>query len=241
MESESQAPPTTPYHRLGVIIPAYNAGGIITDIILSLKKYLPSRNILVVDDGSRDHTLERVRDLDVLTFAHQNNRGKGAALETGFNYLSQLNLDYYATIDADGQHNPDQLPLFMEAISRADLVIGNRMENPGEMPLSRRFSNRLSSLVVSLVTRRRIPDSQCGYRLIRADVMKRLHLSSTRYDYETELLLKAARAGLRLAFVPIESRYFSERSQFRKFSDTLRFIRLIFRSLFWRKRKLLHD
>ncbi|MBC8478545.1 glycosyltransferase family 2 protein [bacterium] len=225
-----------PHARLGVVIPAFNPGTAIVDTLLQLLKLVPPENILVVDDGSTDHTAARVEQLGVSLYRHKSNRGKGVALASGFQRILQLDVTRVLVIDADGQHDPADLPRFCAALTpEYDLIIGDRSETQGEMPWLRRLSNRTSSRIVSTLCRRRIPDSQCGFRLIRSSVIQRLHLVSRHYEYETELLLKVARCGWRIGNLSIAGLYFAESSQIRKWRDTLRFAGLICRSLFWRR------
>jgi glycosyltransferase involved in cell wall biosynthesis len=227
------------YDHVAVIIPAYNPGTVIVDILLGVAKHVPRENILVVDDGSTDHTADRVKQLGISFCRHGHNRGKGAALASGIEMQLTRGAELLLLLDADGQHDPADIPRFLNALTdEYDLLIGDRSGARGEMPLSRRFSNRLSSLIVSWITGRHLPDSQNGFRLIRANVLRQLELVSEHFEFETELLLKAERAGFRTGTLPITGVYFAETSQIRKLRDTFRFISLICRSFFWGKRNV---
>ncbi len=222
--------------RLGVVIPAYNPGLILPDILCRILELVPPEQILVVDDGSTDQTSARVESLGVLLYRHPGNRGKGAALATGFRIMAERDFDYLLTLDADGQHDPAAIPRFLAALTPGcGMIIGDRSQVPGEMPRLRRFSNSCSSSIVSALCGQAIPDSQCGFRLMRTELLRGLELSSTHYEFETELLLKIARTGQRITSLPVSSLYFSEASRIRKLRDTFRFAGLILRSFFWRR------
>jgi hypothetical protein len=136
--------------------------------------------------------------------------------------------DYEAvlTLDADGQHDPSDLPKFLGAWRerRGDILLGSRWETLAVMPGLRRMVNRITSVVVSLLIGQRVEDSQSGYRLISAEVLRRVPLRTTRYQTESELLIKAGRAGFAIASVPIPTRYAGETSYIDPLRDTLRFV-----------------
>ena len=131
------------------------------------------------------------------------------------------------TLDADAQHPPALLPDFLAASARADLVLGCRMDDAAAMPWVRRQANRLSSRMVSMRAGRLIRDSQCGYRWISAEVLRRVELRTERYETESEILVRAARAGFRIEEIPIPALYAGERSGIRKVPDALRFLRML--------------
>ena len=226
-------------NRVAVVIPAYNPGTIIVDILLGVAEQVPRENILVVDDGSTDHTADRVKQLGIPLYQHDCNRGKGAALASGIRLQLDRGAELILLMDADGQHDPADIPRFLQRLTgEYDLMVGDRSAARGEMPRLRKFSNWLSSLIVSRITGRHLPDSQNGFRLIRAAVLQQINLVSKHFEYETELLLKAERAGFRTGTLPIAGVYFAETSQIRKLRDTFRFIALICRSFFWRRRNV---
>jgi len=160
---------------------------------------------------------------------HDVNRGKGAALATGYRHALDAGWEWAYTLDADGQHLPAEMPRFLEAARRdgLDVVVGTRMADPAGMPWIRRATNRFTSAVVSRLAGQRIPDSQCGYRLFRVAPLAGLVLRTVRYDTESEILVRLARRGCRIGAVPITSVYGGERSAIRPLRDTARFCRLV--------------
>jgi hypothetical protein len=134
------------------------------------------------------------------------------------------------TIDADGQHDPACVPQLIAALQAADVVIGTRERRGSHMPVHRRASNAMSAAAVSVCTGRRVADSQSGYRALRADVLRRVMARGDRYEYETDFLIAAARAGLRIACVPVPTIYGAP-SHFRALRDSARVLRTIARHL----------
>ena len=220
--------------KIGIVIPAYNVGDRLQNVLLKALAYIPKHNIYVVDDGSTDSTAEVADRQGVVLFRHKANKGKGEALKSGFQLVLEDNLDGVITLDADGQHDPDHIPDFIFFLEKtaSDMVLGVRRFRIGEMPLDRFCSNLLSSLLVSTLAGKWIPDSQCGYRLIRSSVLKNIRLFSDHYELESELLIKAIRMGCRVSFCPITVRYGEAGSHIRRFRDTKRFCRMILK-LIW--------
>jgi glycosyltransferase involved in cell wall biosynthesis len=222
--------------RFAAIVPAYNAASLIGPVLESIAAYLPAGNIIVVDDASADDTGVVAARAGAVVIRHEINRGKGAAIRTAIAHIGRRSdIDAVFMLDADGQHDPCEIPRFADAFlaGGADLIVGNRMAAPGSMPRLRVFTNRLTSAIVSLRAGRRIPDSQNGYRLIRASLLRRLRLVTSRYEIDSEIIIKACHAGGRVSSVPVSTIYGSERSAIRPLRDTMRFIALVTRSLFW--------
>lgn len=224
------------YDEYGAVIPAYNPGEALTSVLEGVKKYIRPEHIVVIDDGSPDETSDRAESAGVRLIRHEVNRGKGEALKSGFDYLlDQGEVEAIFTIDADDQHDPDEIPAFVEAFraGRGDLLVGNRMSEREGMPLIRVLTNIVTSSVVSALARCRIEDSQSGYRLIRADVIRRVELVTSRYETESEILIKSAKIGATISAVPIRTIYGTEESTIHPLRDTIRFFVLVFRGLFW--------
>jgi glycosyltransferase involved in cell wall biosynthesis len=219
--------------RIALLIPAYNAAGTIARVIRHAFRFVRREDIIVIDDGSRDGTGEAARALGVTVLFHKTNRGKGAALRTGFERVIGGDYDGAVLMDADGQHEARFLPDFLIRASagREGIIVGTRMDRVGQMPWIRQLTNRLTSAVISGMAGQRIPDSQSGYRFIRSDVLRRLRLTTSRYDTESEMLIQAGRMGYAIGAIPISSVYGEERSAIRPGRDTVRFIRLVLRTV----------
>lgn len=222
------------------VIPAYNAAESIAEVIEGLKKAgFDNDSILVVDDGSRDSTSRVAEESDVLVIRHEQNLGKGAALKTGFSYAIEKSFDAVLTLDSDMQHPPSLAPKFveMQRETRADIVLGNRLSDLSDMPLHRRFSNLTTTFFVRLWTRAEIRDSQCGYRLIRTDILKKLDLRTNYYQAETELILEAARHNAIFANMQVPTIYNDYESKMKPFTETFRFIGIMLSHPFRRRGK----
>ena len=212
-----------------VIIPAYNESPSILKLIQDIKKY--QLEILVIDDGSTDNTFSIAKDAGVQAMLNLNNQGKGASLVKGFKYALENNFDAVITMDADGQHLAEDLPSFIEEAKdpNSHIILGNRMFNVGKMPFLRVITNKFMSWLISMMSKQVIPDTQCGFRLIKREVFMNIKLSTSKYETESELLIKASRLGFKIKSIPVKSVYGLEKSQINPFIDTLRFIRLIFK------------
>ncbi|MFY9402727.1 MAG: glycosyltransferase family 2 protein [Candidatus Omnitrophota bacterium] len=215
-----------------VVMPAYNEAGHIYNLIKEVKNY--HFEILVIDDGSSDDTYNIAKGLEVNVMLNLRNQGKGASLIKGFKYALENDFEAVITMDADGQHQPQDLPLFLKAAEDKDvhIVIGNRMTEVKRMPLIRVATNKFMSWFISFMGRQRIPDTQCGLRLIKRKVLERIELKTSKFETESEILIKASRMGFKIRSIPIKSIYGEEKSRINPFSDTLRFFRLIYK---WKK------
>ena len=213
------------------LIPAYNEARYIADVVTRTLKYAP---VVVIDDGSSDGTGAAAALAGAKVISHKVNSGKGKALNTGFDYAVQRGVDAALTLDADGQHNPDEIPLFIEAFrgGKGDLIIGQRTF--AEMPTKSQFGNRVGTWLLNKAMGQPIPDNQSGYRLLAREVMRVVRPTSTRFEAEVEILLRAQMAGFRLAWVPIQTIYNDKKSHFRPVDDSALFLKMVWR--IWRAR-----
>ncbi len=210
-----------------VIIPALNEEQRIAAVVRRVRELGPA--VVVVDDGSADGTSREAEAAGATVLRHEVNRGKGAALQTGFQYAREQGFDYVITMDGDGQHDPADLPRFVEAYVRTGIpvLVGNRMTDAGGMPLVRRLTNRFMSGLLSHEMGQYVPDTQCGYRLFRCDVVPLVSTESTRYAAESEILLHVADRGIRIDSVPVATIYRDEKSKINPFKDTVRFFSML--------------
>jgi glycosyltransferase involved in cell wall biosynthesis len=223
------------YDDLAAIIPAYNAGKHLAGVIDQVAGYVPRERIVVVDDGSQDDTRAVAETEGVVVVVHPGNRGKGAAIRSGIERAQTLGVPLAILLDADGQHSPDEIPTFVarQKTTGADMVVGNRLVDAANMPWLRKATNYVTSAVVSLLAGRRVPDSQNGYRLIKLDHFRKFPLTTSRYEIESEMIIRAGRAGGRFASVPVRTIYAGEASFINPFVDTMRFLRMVGKSFFW--------
>jgi glycosyltransferase involved in cell wall biosynthesis len=216
--------------KVACVIPALNSALTVGDVISGLRASLGSPFVVVIDDGSSDDTGAVAKTNADATLRFRRNRGKGAALRAGFALALEQAADIVLTIDADGQHDPRFAPDLVEAVGAADLVIGARDRRVAAMPVGRRLTNRLSAAAVATCIRREVADAQSGFRAMRARVAADVKPRGDRYEFETELLILAAHAGYRIAFVPIPTIYGTKvRSHFRTVRDSARIVSTLWR------------
>lgn len=208
---------------LSVVVPMFNEeptiGNVLNRLETVLKKIGLRHEIIVVDDCSVDNSLEVAKKQQVKLYSLNQNMGKGYALRVGF---AKAKGDIVATIDSDGSHRPEELPLLLEPLLKgeADLVIGSRFSTP-TMATSRRnqAGNRLFNSLIRFLTRIPIADSQSGYRVMTSKVLRSMYLISNEYQIETEMLVKSVRRGFRIREVPIT---FEQRTYGRSQIDPMR-------------------
>ena len=214
--------------KAAVIIPAYREEKHVGDIVRRTRQQLD--HVLVVDDGSSDKTAQRARDAGAEVIVHNQNRGKGEAIKTGLRHWLDRPFVHVIILDADGQHLPEEIDRFIAAAASAvgpSFFLGNRMKNLTGMPFVRRIVNRYMSDQISRVCGQKIPDTQCGFRMLDRQLIPELLGGMERFDYETEMLIIASRQGYRIESVPITTVYSDEVSNIRPVSDTLRFLKLM--------------
>ena len=207
------------------LIPAYNEAQRVGGVVQRAVAYLP---VLVVDDGSFDQTAAVAKQAGAQVLLQRPNRGKGAALRAGFRQA--LDNDYQAvvTLDADGQHDPDEIPAFLQAYCarKADLIIGER--DFRKMPFIRRLANSLGGWLFSWGMGQSVRDNQSGYRLISRRLMEAMLASGEHgFEFEVEMLVSAVRLGMCIDWVPIRTIYAGESSHIHVGEHALHFIRMV--------------
>jgi glycosyltransferase involved in cell wall biosynthesis len=208
------------------IIPAFGEARFIGTVVRGVLEHLD--HVIVVDDYSPDQTAEVARQAGAEVIRHAENLGKGAAIKTGLCKAAN-SFGFFLFMDGDGQHDPTEIPKFLTkaTVTQAHLVVGNRMWNVTKMPAIRRWTNKFMSWQISKLCRQELPDSQCGYRMARYELLPLLRESSDGFAFETENLLLAARNGFQIEFVPVRTIYRDERSKIKPMRDTLRYIRIL--------------
>jgi glycosyltransferase involved in cell wall biosynthesis len=208
------------------IIPACGEERFIGSVVRGVREHLD--HVVVVDDHSPDQTALVAREAGAEVICHSKNLGKGAAIKTGLGKAAD-GFGYFLFMDGDGQHDPAEIPRFLAKakVSRAHLIIGNRMWNSATMPAIRRWTNKFMSWQISKLCRHNLPDSQCGYRMAHYELLPLLRESSDGFAFETESLILALRHGFQVEFVPVRTIYRDERSKIKPIRDTLRYIRLL--------------
>jgi len=207
------------------VIPAYNEQERIAPVIAGVRAHVP---VLVVDDGSRDGTAALAEASGAAVLRQIPNQGKGAALRAGFRRALDEGYEAVITLDADGQHAPDEIPRFLEAYTQsgADLIIGAR--DFAGMPPVRRVSNTLGTLLFSWALGQYIPDNQSGYRLLSRRLMDSVLSSAEQgFEFEVEMITVCVTEGYRLAWVPIRTIYAGETSHIRPLHHLLHFLRVV--------------
>jgi glycosyltransferase involved in cell wall biosynthesis len=187
-----------------VIIPGYNEEKHIQNVIKDVQKI--TNNIIVVDDGSSDNTAQLAQELGVIVLQHSVNLGKGAALKTGCDYAYKKGAQNIIVLDADGQHDPQEIPHFLTALENHDIVFGKRRTSKS-MPAVFRLGNQGISQILKILYGLKVEDSQCGYRAFTANAYRKMRWTVTDYFMETEMIVKAGKHKLKHTQVSIETIY----------------------------------
>tara|TARA_S200000501_G_scaffold37297_2_gene30775 strand:+ start:11734 stop:12396 length:663 start_codon:yes stop_codon:yes gene_type:complete len=211
-----------------ILIPSYNSNKQLDQLIKKIKDKL-NNQIIVVDDGSPNPIKINYNDISLIQ--NEDNMGKGLSLQRGFQFARQKGFKNVITMDSDLQHDPDELSLFLDVQDDVDFVLGYR-ERDASMPVSRKFSNWITSRIISSLTKITIKDSQCGYRRYSLSAIENFNYVETGFQYESEILIKAINEKSIVEQVKVSTIYDkNNKSYIKHFSDTIKFIRLIINSI----------
>lgn len=188
---------------IAAIIPAFNEAATIREVIEKTKKHVDK--VIVVDDGSSDNTFDESKKAD-LRLRHILNMGKGLALKTGFEAALKLNADIIITLDSDAQHDPEEIPKFLEKIKDHDIIIGTRGLNK-KMPIIFRIGNSVIHSIFIVLFNLKIKDTQCGFRAFKSEIYPKIKWMALNYAVETEMLAKAGKNNLKIGEIPIKTIY----------------------------------
>jgi len=217
-----------------VVLPAFNVADKIQKVLTDLIRD-SEISICVVDDGSTDNLQPQLSIYpNIIHLKNTVNMGKGAALLKGFHYgLKMKNIDFFISMDSDGQHNPTDVGSLLNVMvqSQADIVIGNRMSETRSMPLHRWLSNKITSLLVSFRVGKHIPDSQCGFRVYKKNIFRRLEFDCVKFDFETEVLLKAFQAGMKIESTKIQTIYTKDAFSSMQLTDIILFLKTYLKNI----------
>ncbi len=225
------------HSHVAVAIPAFQAAPSVGDVVIRTLRLMP--NVLVIDDGSSDGTAEAARQAGAEVVSVPVNRGKGHALSQAFDLLFARGHDWVLTLDADGQHLPEEIPKLLERAHGADLVLGTRQHLFTQMGRVRQTSNRLSSRAISWAAGESLVDVQTGFRLYAKRVIDTVGFPESRFDAESAVVVRACRHGLRVVDVPIQLGFADGRttSHFRPLIDSLRIALAVTRARFDARRQ----
>jgi glycosyltransferase involved in cell wall biosynthesis len=210
------------------VIPAYQAAHLVGPVVRGAAEHLP---VLVVDDGSTDTTSDAAREAGAEVIRQEPNQGKGAALQTAFRHALERGVDAILTLDADGQHDPAEIPRFLEAwrSGRPDLTVGAR--DFTEMPPSRRVANTVGRWALSAAVGRDIPDNQSGFRLLSARLARQMQDSGeSGFEFEVEMVLLCIQRDWPITWVPIRTIYEEQGSHISPMDHVAQFGRMVLKA-----------
>ncbi len=215
------------------LIPAWNEAEFIGPVVEATRAHLP---VLVVDDGSQDETAAIAQAAGATVVRHIQNQGKGVALVTGFEWALERDYEAVVTLDADGQHDPADIPKFLEVYEAGgrNLIIGQR--DFSAMPFPRGYTNPFGSWLLSLALEQQIYDNQSGFRLHDHSLLEILDLTTTGFELEVEVIIQAVCRRMRIDWVKIRTIYDTgKESYFHPLKDSARFLQMVWYA--WRQRR----
>jgi glycosyltransferase involved in cell wall biosynthesis len=211
--------------KIGLLVPTYNHGARVRKVVVSALPYIS--HILVVVDGATDDTLDQLKELPIKILHFPKNRGKGAALKTGFQEAERLGWDCAITMDSDGQHKAEDILKFIEAIRQNPdtIIVGDRDMSSPDIPSSSKFGKNFTNFWLKVETGIAIADGQSGFRAYPVKAINSLRTWFNRYEFEVEILARAAWSGIPIISIPIQVDYHPEGQRithFRPFVDNVR-------------------
>jgi glycosyltransferase involved in cell wall biosynthesis len=214
-------------NKVCAVIPFYNEETQINFLVSSVSKFVDF--IILVNDGSTDNSIANIPYGDyIFIIEHPTNRGKGAALRSGFIKSIEMNFGLTITLDADNQHAPEYIPMFIKELKYFDCVIGSRRKNWIKMPIHRKISNFLTSMLLSLKTGVMILDSQSGYRGFRTEILSNILPDYLGFEAESEMIVKLTKNKYKIGFTDIPTIYGNDDSKMRTISTIIGFIKVLF-------------
>jgi glycosyltransferase involved in cell wall biosynthesis len=210
-------------YNVCVLLPTYNNATTLGQVIEGVAQF--TRHIVVVNDGSTDNTAEILAQYDFLqVVGYPQNVGKGWALRQGLQYAAEKGYEYAITIDSDGQHYPEDLPAFLDKLAETpcSVIIGARNMEQASVPGKSSFGHKFSNFWFWVETGIKAPDTQSGYRLYPVQRLRNMRFFTTKYEFEIEVIVRAAWAGIPVTFVPVKVYYAPKEtrvSHFRPFRD----------------------
>ena len=218
--------------KYSIIIPSYNEDPGIYSLIAKLRA-LFSAPIIIVDDGS-DRPIKKIEEFkDIYVIRNKKNRGKGYSILKGLRYSSSIKCSHSITIDGDGQHRPENIQRFISDSIYYDLALGVR-EFKKPMPMHRIISNKLTSYLISKISKIKVRDSQSGFRMYKNSIIENVEFKETGFQFESEVFFRIKK-DLKIKEVSIDVIYNDKKSHINNTVDTLRFIRLIAREIIYGK------
>ncbi len=202
-------PAETQHKKIVVVLPVYNEGPVIRQVISSLLKIVTT--IIVVDDGSTVPVIKQLHDLPVVLLQHKVNLGQGAAIQTGLTYARKLHADIAITFDGDGQHNEEDINSLIAPIitNEADVVLGSRFlpDSPGIVPFTKKFILRFARIINFLFTGVLLTDAHNGLRALNRTALEKINLTENRMAHASEFLFEIKKHKLRCKEIPVHVRY----------------------------------
>ncbi|MFH1317259.1 MAG: glycosyltransferase family 2 protein [Candidatus Woesearchaeota archaeon] len=216
--------------KVYAVIAAYNEEKYIGSVIKNIKKHLD--NVIVVDDGSRDETNNIAKENKAIVLRHPINIGKGAAIKTGCDFVLNKGGEIMILIDADGQHDPKEIPNFLESLKNNDIVFGFRKFNK-DMPLMMKIGNNIINTATRFLYNIDLFDSQSGYRAYNADAYRKIRWDANDYSMESEMIANLGKTRLRYTQIPIQTIY----SDIYKGTTAIDGIKIVINMILWKLRR----